>query len=145
MFLDASAIVAILNGEETADQLLTRIEGAEGAIYYSSLVVFEAVIALSRQAKIVQLGEHAPTPPDFIRRAQSSVHGLLGEIGAIEIDMPAGLHSTALDAARTYGRFVGHPAKLNFGDCFSYACARQLKSPLLFVGDDFAKTDIEAA
>jgi ribonuclease VapC len=145
MFLDASAIVAILNDEDIADLLLTRIERAQSAIYYSSLVVFEAVIALSRQAKIVQFGEHASTPPDFIRRAQSSVHGLLGEIGAIEIDTPAGLHSTALDAARTYGRFVGHPAKLNFGDCFSYACAKQLKAPLLFVGDDFAQTDIEVA
>lgn len=69
MFLDASAIVAILNGEDTADLLLDRIEGAEGAIYYSSLVVFEAVIALSRQAKIAKLGDHASTPPDFIRRA----------------------------------------------------------------------------
>ena len=145
MFLDASAIVAILNDEDDADLLLTRIERVEETIYYSSLVVFEAVIALSRQAKVVQLGEHASTPPDFIRRAQSSVHGLLAEIGATEIDMSAGLHSTALDAARTYGRFVGHPAKLNFGDCFSYACAKQLRSPLLFVGDDFAKTDIEAA
>lgn len=76
---------------------------------------------------------------------QTSVHELLDEIGAIEVDMPAGLHSTALDAARIYGRFVGHSAKLNFGDCFSYACAKQLKSPLLFVGEDFAKTDIEAA
>ncbi|AYD02874.1 type II toxin-antitoxin system VapC family toxin [Neorhizobium sp. NCHU2750] len=145
MFLDASAIVAILNGEDTADLLLDRIERAEGAVYYSSLVVFEAVIALSRQAKIVQFGEHASTPPDFIRRAQSSVRGLLEEIGATEIILSAGLHETALDAARTYGRFVGHPAKLNFGDCFSYACAKQLKSPLLFVGDDFASTDVEPA
>ncbi len=145
MFLDASAVVAILNNEDTADELLTRIERAQGAIYYSSLVVFEAVISLSRQAKLVQLGEHASTPPDFIMRAQSSVHGLLQEIGATEINLSAGLHEAALDAAKTYGRFVGHPAKLNFGDCFTYAAAKTLKSPLLFVGDDFAKTDIEVA
>jgi ribonuclease VapC len=145
MFLDASAVVAILNDEESAEHLLARIEQADSAIYYSSLVVFEAAIALSRQAKVAQLGEHASTPPDLIRRAQSSVQGFLHEINATEIDIPAGLHDLALEAARTYGRFVGHPAKLNFCDCFTYAAAKTLKSPLLFVGDDFARTDIDAA
>jgi ribonuclease VapC len=56
-----------------------------------------------------------------------------------------GLHQLALDAARRYGRGTGHPARLNFGDCFSYACAKSAGVPLLFVGADFAQTDIEAA
>jgi ribonuclease VapC len=38
-----------------------------------------------------------------------------------------------------------HPAGLNFGDCFAYALARQLGCPLLFVGEDFARTDVVAA
>ncbi len=67
------------------------------------------------------------------------------DISAVEFIFPPGLHGAALDAARTYGRFVGHPAKLNFGDCFSYAAAKMLRSPLLFVGNDFSKTDIEVA
>lgn len=50
----------------------------------------------------------------------------------------------ARTAYRRFGR-GNHPAKLNFGDCFSYALARGLGEPLLFVGDDFARTDIEVA
>lgn len=145
MFLDASAIVAILKGEDEADSLTARMKTSGEPLRYSSLVVFEVVAALARQKKIALLGEHAPTPPEFIASVQSSVEGFLRDIGAREIALPAGLHQTALDAAKSYGRFVGHPAKLNFGDCFSYACAKHLKSPLLFVGDDFAQTDVEVA
>ena len=48
----------------------------------------------------------------------------------------------ALEAARTYGKAVGHEADLNFGDCFAYACAKGYRAALLYKGDDFAKTDL---
>jgi len=48
----------------------------------------------------------------------------------------------ARDAYRDFGRGSGHPAKLNFGDCFAYALAKATGEPLLFKGDDFSKTDI---
>ena len=48
------------------------------------------------------------------------------------------------DAHRTFGKGI-HPAGLNFGDCFAYALARQLGCPLLYVGNDFARTDIASA
>jgi ribonuclease VapC len=48
-------------------------------------------------------------------------------------------------AFHRYGRGRGHPARLNFGDCFAYALARFYNGPLLFVGRDFAVTDIDAA
>jgi ribonuclease VapC len=51
----------------------------------------------------------------------------------------------AVAACSTYGRAVGHPAKLNLGDCFAYACARSLEVPLLFKGNDFPHTDMEPA
>ena len=51
----------------------------------------------------------------------------------------------AADAAERYGRGSGHPARLNFGDCLSYAVAKHLDAPLLFKGDDFRHTDIESA
>ena len=51
----------------------------------------------------------------------------------------------ALEARIRYGRGFGHPAKLNFGDCFSYALAKTLRAPLLYTGDDFTKTDIRSA
>lgn len=50
----------------------------------------------------------------------------------------------ALDAFDRYGK-GRHPAQLNFGDCFAYACARYLGKPLMFKGADFPQTDIEAA
>lgn len=49
------------------------------------------------------------------------------------------------EAYRTFGRGTGHPPRLNFGDCFAYALAKATGEPLLFKGDDFARTDIAAA
>lgn len=51
----------------------------------------------------------------------------------------------ARQAYRDYGKGSGHPAQLNFGDCFAYALAAETGEPLLFVGDDFRHTDIEPA
>lgn len=51
----------------------------------------------------------------------------------------------ARQAYRDFGRGSGHPAKLNFGDCFAYALAIEQDQPLLYVGDDFAHTDVEPA
>ena len=48
----------------------------------------------------------------------------------------------ALDASATFGKVVGHVADLNFGDCFAYACAKALKTSLLYKGNDFAHTDL---
>jgi len=145
MFLDASAVVAIMTRETEADALLAKIEASRSSIHYSSLTVFEAVIAIARKTAISLHGDQRPTPPKVIEEAQADVDRFLNSIGAVEIALSAGLHATALDAAKGYGRFVGHPARLNFGDCFSYAAARSLKAPLLFVGDDFAKTDVQIA
>ena len=49
----------------------------------------------------------------------------------------------AREAYRRFGRTSGSPARLNMGDCFAYALARDLGEPLLFKGDDFKETDIE--
>ena len=51
----------------------------------------------------------------------------------------------AIATARRYGKGSGHPAQLNFGDCFSYAVARHRDMPLLFVGTDFSHTDVRPA
>ena len=55
------------------------------------------------------------------------------------------LAQIARQAYRDYGKGSGHPAKLNFGDCMAYALARSERRSLLFVGNDFTHTDIEAA
>ncbi|WP_245593477.1 type II toxin-antitoxin system VapC family toxin [Azospirillum halopraeferens] len=51
----------------------------------------------------------------------------------------------ARSAHTKFGKGTGHPAALNFGDCFAYALARTLNAPLLYVGNDFAMTDITSA
>lgn len=145
MFLDASAIVAILTREKNAVELLSKVFAPGRSIRYSSITIFEAVIAIARKNAVTVYGDQRPTPPNMIEEAQQDVMAFLKSIAATEIDLPAGIHKAALDAAKTYGRFVGHPAKLNFGDCFTYAAAKTLKSPLLFIGEDFARTDIEPA
>ncbi len=145
MFLDASAVVAIMAAEEGAEALIAKIKASSGPVYYSSVTMFEAVIAMSRKTATNLFGDQRPVPPHLIAQAQRNVDDFMDSVGAVEIAMPIGLHKTALEAARTYGRFVGHPARLNFGDCFSYAAAKELKSPLLFVGNDFIQTDITPA
>ncbi len=85
------------------------------------------------------------------------VHGRLGQDGTSrlteileEVDLQivsfTETHAAiAADAYRRFGRGSGSPAKLNFGDCFSYALARSLDVPLLFKGDDFVATDVTTA
>ena len=62
----------------------------------------------------------------------------------IAVDTSAS-YGVAVDAFNRYGKGRGHPAQLNFGDCLSYAVARSRNLPLLFKGDDFARTDLVPA
>ena len=68
-------------------------------------------------------------------------------LALIEIKMVNVAPETARIALEAYDRYGKgrHPARLNFGDCFAYACARYLGKPLMFKGADFPQTDIEAA
>jgi ribonuclease VapC len=145
MFLDASVIVAICSDEKDAGYFIAKIEMASNPIFYSSLSMFEAVIALARKKTISIHGDNVSTPPEVIDQVQAQVEAFMEAIGAKELSITGTLHKKAIEVARTYGRFVGHPAKLNFGDCFAYACARSYRLSLLFKGDDFSKTDIELA
>ena len=145
MYLDASAIVAILSNEEDAGYLLAKIEKAKPPIYYSSLTMFEAVISLARRLTNKQVGSQAPIPTETIDMAQAHVEKFMSELGAREMAISGATHRRAIEAASTYGKFVAHPARLNLGDCFAYACAQEYRLPLLFKGDDFPKTDIELA
>ena len=69
----------------------------------------------------------------YLSRAKVEIIPITAEIGR-----------AAVAAFEQYGR-GRHPARLNMGDCFAYACARALGVPLLYKGDDFAQTDIAAA
>jgi ribonuclease VapC len=129
MFVDASAIVAILTEESDGPQFSDRIQGADG-LFTSPVAVFEAVSSVARKdrlpvpfvAKEVQM---------FLNRAQIETRAISQDVG-----------HTALAAFAKYGKGSGHPARLNLGDCFAYAMAKQHGVPLLYKGNDFSQTDI---
>jgi ribonuclease VapC len=131
MFLDASALCAMITDEEDAKFLAQKLE-MSNVRRTSPLAVWESVINVSR----ILLLEH-----DVARKL---VDDFLAEMTISVIAIEAEMTPLALDARRDFGK-GRHPAALNFGDCFAYACAKHHKLPLLFKGNDFALTDIESA
>jgi ribonuclease VapC len=78
-------------------------------------------------------------------KAIDELDAFLAETGIDLVPVDVAQGRLALSARITHGRGMGHGGTLNFGDAFSYALAKSRGSPLLFVGDDFAATDIEPA
>ena len=139
MFVDASAIVAILNEEPEADAFEAILGSRGERPTVSPLARFEAVLSLAR-ARHVDGGDRA----EALAHAEAAVDALIGAFGMLEVGISPEIGTLALEANRRYGKFVGHQAKLNFGDCFAYACAKTLKAPLLYKGLDFPETDVNA-
>jgi ribonuclease VapC len=132
MFLDASAIVAILAREPDADSLTEKLEAAK-RLHTSPVAIYEAVLGLTRAKK-------APS----VEAAQDEVGRFLDLYDAEQITITGEIGAEAIGAFQRFGR-GRHRASLNMGDCFSYACAKIHKVPLLFKGDDFIHTDISIA
>ena len=132
MFVDASAIVAILTREPEADRLADRLEAAEAPIT-SPIAVFEAALALCRKRQT------------SVEEAGREVGRFVAIAGLSVVPITDRETETALDAFSRYGKGRKHRAQLNLGDCFAYAMARNHRKRLLFTGDDFNKTDIESA
>lgn len=126
MVIDRSAMIAMLLNEASAERLVAAVEADPTRLVSAATVV---------EASFVLLGR-------FGEPGDSQLDRLLRAIG-VEV-VPVGEDQVVLarDAALRFGR-GRHPAALNFGDCFSYALAAGRGEPLLFVGDDFAKTDVE--
>lgn len=142
MFLDASAIVAILNQEPQGAALEDHIDRSSDAIYYSPMVRFEAAVSLAR-ARVNAAKKAAGPRAEFLAGASAIVDLFFVEIGASEVTITSEIGARAIEASVKFGKAVGHPANLNFGDCFVYACASAYGEPLLFVGDDFSRTDLK--
>jgi ribonuclease VapC len=129
MFVDASALVAIMTGEPDAEALTSRLNEAKAPIT-SPIAVFETIAALSRKRR----GAFETLEFDLTEFLSAS------NIAVVPVS-----NETGWDAAEIhlrYGKRSGHPARLNMGDCFAYAMAKQHKVPLLYKGDDFALTDL---
>lgn len=126
--VDTSALVAIALGEPEAGAFAAAIQRADRALVSTVSVVEARMVVHGRrgQRAVLLLDELLALPP-FECVAP----------GPAEAD-------TAYAAFVLYGKGSGHPAGLNFGDVFSYALAKGRGVPLLFKGDDFARTDIAA-
>jgi ribonuclease VapC len=129
LFIDASALVAIIVNEAEREHFIDRIS-AEKVPLWSAMSCWETVTAV-RKAEGVTI----EVARAVVRNTAEALSLRFVSIGELELAM-------ALDAHQAYGRSSGHPAKLNFGDCFAYACAKTNNASLLYKGNDFAKTDL---
>jgi ribonuclease VapC len=129
MIVDTSAIIAVLTDEDDATELASALAAASRPKLSAATWLEAAVVVdVSRD-------------PVASRRFDD----LVQEIDLEIVDVTAEHAAIARAAHRDYGKGSGHPAQLNFGDCFSYALARVTGEPLLFKGEDFDRTDVADA
>lgn len=131
MFVDASALVAILDREPEAQELADKIAEARD-VFYSGLSQFEAALGLARLQGI------------SVHVAASKIAELMDSANAQTVAITAEVGGLAIEAHDRFGK-GRHKARLNMGDCFAYACAKAQRVPLLCKGDDFQHTDIQIA
>ena len=131
IFVDASAMISLMTGEDDADDLADQLE-AEQSRLCSAVSVWETIAGLCR-TYMFSVPSARATVQSFIELNDLKFVG----IGEREFDL----------ATQAYAEFGKgrHPAALNMGDCFAYACAKANRAKLLFKGEDFTKTDIAAA
>lgn len=125
MAVDTSAIMAVLLGEPEGDACAAALE-AERDILIAAGTLAETLIVADRR--------------NVGAEAAKLIEGLGLEVVSLT---PAGAGRVA-EAYAKWGKGI-HPAGLNFGDCFAYELARERDCPLLYVGEDFARTDVAGA
>jgi ribonuclease VapC len=130
--VDSSAVVAILFGEDSAAALVARLTADPDRVM-STASYLEAGTVLAGRRRADR------------RQAIDDLDAFLNEAGIDLAPVDAAQARLALQARIVHGRGMGHGGTLNFGDAFSYALAKALDAPLLFIGDDFAATDITPA
>ena len=130
IFVDTSAFVAILAKEPDWSDLSGAIAAARVRLT-SPVVRLETCIVLAARLLL--------SP----REAEGQFEKLLQQADIAEAPIGTTIGAAAVACFEIYGK-GRHPARLNFADCLSYACARAHEAKLLFKGEDFAKTDVNA-
>jgi ribonuclease VapC len=130
MIIDASALVALVRDEPDAARFFRALSDPREPKRMSAANWLEAAIVID--------GSKSPIAS---RRFDEAV----AEVGIVIEPVTLEQANIARAAYRDFGRGSGHPAQLNFGDCFAYALAKSMREPLLFKGDDFAHTDVAIA
>jgi ribonuclease VapC len=129
VIIDTSAIMAIVKDEPEAEAFATMLAGSP-VNRISAATLVETSIVIDRSL-----------PPSAHKRLDALLDGT-----AIVIESVTAEHADlARTAHRRFGRGSGHPARLNFGDCFAYALAKATGESLLYKGDGFGHTDIRSA
>lgn len=125
IIVDTSALVAIVQGEKEANSLRTVLE-REPALAISAGTLAEALVVATLRDLLDDMREL---------------------IAALALEVVPVTSSTADLVQQAYARWGKgkHSARLNLGDCFAYALAKERSSPLLYIGNDFSRTDIQAA
>jgi ribonuclease VapC len=129
MIVDSSALVAILKREPERKAFSALLEAAAN-VRISAATYFETCIVIDSSNE----PGASHMLDDLIEVSRIAIEPVTAEQARI-----------ARQAYRDYGKGSGHRANLNFGDCFSYALARDKREPLLYKGDDFAHTDLRSA
>ncbi len=129
MIVDSSALVAILKREPDWRRFASALDSADAACLSAATYVEIGVVVgrLKDPALDFEID-------DLIEHFEIHIEPLT----AVQVRI-------ARQAYRDYGKGSGHPANLNFGDCFSYALAREKREPILYKGDDFVHTDLRPA
>lgn len=125
--IDTSAVIAIHWHEPERPAFRTKISTAE-----------RRILPASNYLEFVLVTRGRPASRQWLDRMIA-----IQDVEILSID--ASIARIAGSAAETFGHIAAHPARLNFGDCLSYAVAKHLGAPLLYKGDDFVHTDIESA
>ena len=129
MVIDTSALLAILFAEPPAERLVRAIAAAPSRLLPAPAAVESAAVLLARK------GPSGPIALD----------ALLQRLGVETVALDATAAGHARAGYQRFGRGVGDPGVLNFGDCLSYGVALALGEPVLFTGEDFARTDVVVA
>ncbi len=129
LFVDASALVAVIASEPERLAFARRM-AAQDRLLWSAMSCWETVSALRTSYRW------------SIADARAEVELIVGRLPFELVPIGERERATALDAYHTYGRGSEHPAKLNMGDCFAYACAKTNGAKLLYKGEDFSHTDL---
>jgi len=129
VILDSSAVVAIIRDEPGAEALLRAVTDAD-SVSLSAATWVETCMVID--------GRGDPVQSRLLDR-------LLHDQAVRTVDFTARQARIAREAFRDYGKGSGHPARLNLGDCFAYALAKDTGEPLLYKGDDFGHTDVRSA
>ena len=129
MIVDSSALVAVIKREPDWAALSARMRVAD-SLRMSTASYLETAIVLDGRR-------------DAVMSAQ--LDEVIEDTGIVIEPVTETQAKIAPQAFRDFGKGSGHPAKLNFGDCFSYALARDKREPILYKGDDFCHTDLNSA